>query len=183
MKIYTKTGDAGKTSLFGGKRVSKDNLRIEAYGTVDELNSLLGAALTEINDPEIASAVERIQNELFNVGADLATPISNDGKDSYIKRTVEEDILRLENDIDKFDSQLPELKSFILPGGSKGASLLQLARSVCRRAERTAVALGGQEEIGKFVIVYLNRLSDLLFILGRAENLFNGVPEPEWNSR
>jgi cob(I)alamin adenosyltransferase len=183
MKIYTKTGDSGQTSLFGGARVAKDNLRIEAYGTVDELNSLLGVALSEIKNQEICSVVKRIQNELFNVGADLATPIRDDGKDAYVKRTDNEDVERLENDIDKFDSSLPELKSFILPGGSKGASLLQLARSVCRRAERITVSLSDREKVGEFVVMYLNRLSDLLFILGRAENNFNGVSEPEWNSR
>ncbi|NOX17748.1 MAG: cob(I)yrinic acid a,c-diamide adenosyltransferase [Chlorobi bacterium] len=183
MKIYTKTGDTGETSLFGGKRVPKDNLRIEAYGTIDELNSLLGVSLTEIKNSEIISVVTRIQNELFNVGADLAAPIKNDEKKSFLKRTGKDDILRLENDIDKFNSALPELKKFILPGGSKGASLLQFARSVCRRAERIVVTLSDGENIGEFPVVYLNRLSDLLFILGRAENQFNRVPEPEWNSR
>ncbi len=183
MKIYTKTGDKGKTSLFGGERVLKNNIRIEAYGTVDELNSILGVALNEVKNPEIASVVLRIQNELFNVGADLATPFREDGKDSYIKRTDEIDIQRLEDDIDAFGESLPELKSFILPGGSKGASLLQFARSVCRRAERVTVSLSAQEAIGDFVVVYLNRLSDLLFVLSRAENHFNGVSEPEWNSR
>ena len=181
MKIYTKSGDSGETSLFGGQRVSKDNLRIETYGTIDELNAVLGLALTEISDEELADVLVSLQNDLFVVGADLATPISNNGKDSYITRIDNSFSERLEKLIDKYSDILPELRAFILPGGSKGAAWLHLARTVCRRAERKVVTLSSNVEIGSALVVYLNRLSDLLFVLARQANAVKNSPDIEWH--
>lgn len=182
MKIYTKTGDKGTTALFGGKRVEKDNLRIESYGTVDELNALIGTAVAEINDLELIEVLKNIQLDLFTLGSDLATPI--DTNISFtVPRIEEESVLRLEQEIDKFTNKLPELKNFILPGGSKGSSLLHLARTVCRRGERAVVELKRKEEIGENILVYLNRLSDLLFVLARYANLVVNTPDIEWKPR
>ena len=181
IKIYTKSGDSGETSLFGGQRVSKDNLRIETYGTIDELNAVLGLALTEISDEELADVLVSLQNDLFVVGADLATPISNNGKDSYITRIDNSFSERLEKLIDKYSDILPELRAFILPGGSKGAAWLHLARTVCRRAERKVVTLSSNVEIGSALVVYLNRLSDLLFVLARQANAVKNSPDIEWH--
>lgn len=180
MKIYTKTGDKGQTSLFGGQRVWKDDLRINAYGTVDELNSVLGVAVTEIQSEEIKNIVLSIQNDLFTLGSDLASPLEKEPKNFIIPRIEDRFALRLESIIDKYDSQLPALKNFILPGGSKGASILHLARSVCRRAEREVITLAQNVEIGSAIVVYLNRLSDLLFVLARFENKYNGKSETNW---
>ena len=180
MKIYTKTGDKGETSLFGGKRVWKDDLRINAYGTIDELNSGLGVAICEITCEEQKEVIRSIQNDLFTLGSDLATPFDKVSKNSVIPRVDEKFIVRLEELIDNYEKQLPELKNFILPGGSKGAALLQVARTVCRRAEREVTALSKQSDIGKQILIYLNRLSDLLFVLSRYENHINGTPEPTW---
>ena len=180
MKIYTKTGDNGETSLFGGKRVRKDNPRISAYGTVDELNAVLGIAVTEINDVELSSVLQSLQNELFVLGSDLATPADKGNKGFVIPRIVKENCEHLEILIDKYDAKLPELKNFILPGGSKGAANLHLARTVCRRAEREVVSLSKNEEINSEVEIYLNRLSDLLFVLARYQNLISGTADINW---
>ncbi len=180
MKIYTKTGDKGETSLFGGRRVGKDDLRIDAYGIVDELNSLLGVALTELKNGELKEVIKSIQNELFIVGADLATPFEEGNKFFIIIRVAPSFTIRLENLIDRFESDLPELKNFILPGGEKGAALLHFARTVCRRAERRVVALSKSEKINSEIEVYLNRLSDLLFVLARFENYSNGSSDIIW---
>ncbi len=180
MKIYTKTGDAGETSLFGGKRVTKDNSRIDAYGTIDELNALLGLSRTETNDKKLDKMIEEIQNGLFTAGADLATPFENERKGMNVPRINEEDIRLLEKYIDEIDALLPELKAFILPGGSRAASLLHLARTICRRGERKTVALSLNEDIGKFILIYLNRLSDLLFVLARYANFVENTPDVEW---
>lgn len=180
MKIYTKTGDRGETSLFGGDRVWKDDLRINAYGTVDELNSVLGMAISEIKLSELKTVIEGIQNDLFTLGSDLATPEGKGNKGFIIPRIDEKFIFKLEGWIDKFDSELPELKNFILPGGLKGAAYLHVARSVCRRAEREVVKLSRAADIGNFILVYLNRLSDLLFVLARYENYSNNSPELNW---
>ncbi|MDP2037370.1 MAG: cob(I)yrinic acid a,c-diamide adenosyltransferase [Ignavibacteria bacterium] len=180
MKIYTKTGDNGETSLFGGKRVRKDNPRISAYGTVDELNAVLGIVVTEVKDEELNSVLQSLQNELFVLGSDLATPADKGNKGFVIPRIVKENCVRLEMLIDKYDAKLPELKNFILPGGSKGAANLHLARTVCRRAEREVVSLSKNEEINSEVEIYLNRLSDLLFVLARYQNLISGTADINW---
>ena len=182
MKIYTKTGDKGTTSLFGGKRVEKDDLRLETYGTVDELNALIGAAVSEISDSELIEVLQNIQLDLFTLGSDLATP--EDNKITFsVPRVDESFVNKLEASIDKFTEKLPELKNFILPGGSKGSSLLHLARTVCRRGERAVATLQKKEKIGENILVYLNRLSDLLFVLARYANLVSNTPDIEWKPR
>ena len=180
MKIYTKTGDKGDTSLFGGNRVPKNNIRIEAYGTVDELNASLGLVVSETLSEEVAKSIKKIQNDLFIVGGDLATPLSE--LKVKIQRTTETMISFLENEIDLYDSKIEELKSFILPGGVKTSSLLHLSRTICRRAERRAVELANVEQINVEIVKYLNRLSDLLFIFARFENFNNNVPDIEWET-
>lgn len=179
MKIYTKTGDGGQTSLFGGKRVAKDDLRIEAYGTVDELNSVLGLVASFSVWTEIKRIVYELQKDLFRVGADLATPMEK-GETSKIKRTDEEMVLKLEKEIDRVDKLIPELKNFILPGGNDAAAFLHFGRTVCRRAERRVVSLNEIEKVNEKVKVYLNRLSDFLFVLSRYENYLSGNLEVEW---
>ena len=178
MKIYTKTGDKGDTSLFGGQRVPKDALRIEAYGTVDELNSLLGVALADNAEPLVDKVLGHVQRELFDLGADLATPRSNDRK--QIKRIEPRDAHALEKYIDNLETHLRPLRAFILPGGSPVAAWLHYARTVCRRAERAVVRLSRNEDIGEGITVYLNRLSDLLFVLARYANHAAGVAETKW---
>ena len=181
MKIYTKTGDKGETSLFGGERVWKDNLRIECYGTVDELNAVLGLVLTEIKNTEIIDVLNKIQNDLFILGSDLATPKKESGNQPKVPRVSFKHSETLEKQIDFFDSRLPELRNFILPGGSKGASMLHLARTVCRRAERLVVNLTNEEKLSQEIVVYLNRLSDLLFVLSRFENFSSSIKDICWN--
>jgi cob(I)alamin adenosyltransferase len=178
MKIYTKTGDDGTTSLFSGGRVSKTHLRVEAYGTVDELNSILGVARAHQPDAHTDAWLAQVQRQLFNLGADLATPL--DAKSDWVVRMDAETVLWLENAIDEMTAQLPELKHFILPGGSAAAAQLHVARTVCRRAERLIVGLQTQEPIGDHVLNYLNRLSDFLFTLARWENMQAGIPEDKW---
>lgn len=180
MKIYTKTGDTGETSLFGGARVRKNSLRIESYGTVDELNAVLGIALTYVDNPEIKVILVRLQNELFTLGSDLAAPLDKGNKGFVIPRVEEDMITTLERDIDDLTDKLPELRNFILPGGRRGASYLHFARTVCRRAERAVTALAEQDDIGGYIIKYINRLSDLLFVLARYENHVNGTPDIAW---
>ncbi|MBS3945580.1 MAG: cob(I)yrinic acid a,c-diamide adenosyltransferase [Melioribacter sp.] len=180
MKIYTKTGDKGETSLFGGQRVWKDDLRISAYGTVDELNSVLGVAVNEITDKELLEAINSIQNDLFTLGSDLASPLEKENKAFTIPRVNSLFVERLEKLIDNYDSKLPPLKNFIIPGGTKGAGLLHLARTVCRRAEREVTSLAKVESITEEIKIYLNRLSDLLFVLARFENFSSNHPDIEW---
>jgi cob(I)alamin adenosyltransferase len=177
-KIYTRTGDKGDTSLFGGQRVPKDALRIEAYGTVDELNSVLGIVRADSEDPRIHRVLTQIQHDLFAVGADLATPRSVERKD--VRRVEPKDCHALERTIDDLEARLKPLRSFILPGGSPIAARLHFARTVCRRAERCVVRLSRHEDIGEGMTMYLNRLSDLLFILARYANLEAKVPEVKW---
>ncbi len=179
MKIYTKTGDAGETGLFGGPRVRKDDLRIEAYGTVDELNAFLGLARCEPLPTEIAATIERVQHELFAVGAELATPDPGKHGTSLIQETH---IAALEREIDALETKLPPLTQFILPGGNRGASLLHVARAVCRRAERHLVTLTSSADanISQRMVKYLNRLGDYLFVAARAANCLAGVPEFPW---
>ncbi len=178
MKIYTKTGDSGETALFGGQRVAKDAQRIEAYGAVDELNAFLGLAVRHCTSPDLKSRLLRVQGELFQVGADLATPL--DAKTSYITRLDADPARRLEAEIDEWQELLPPLTSFILQGGSQPGAALHIARTVCRRAERRTVSLARAEPINEAVIVYLNRLSDWLFVLARLVNHRQNVPETPW---
>jgi cob(I)alamin adenosyltransferase len=180
MKIYTKTGDKGETGLFGGERVSKHSTRLDAYGTIDELNSFIGLAITEIKNNEIKNILIALQNKLFVVGSDLATPETNKNKKLNIVRTPDLFIEETEKEIDRFDSQLDELKNFILPGGSKGASLLHICRTIARRAEREIVALKNTEDIGNNIVIFLNRLSDLFFVLSRFENKYSNIPDTKW---
>jgi len=181
MKIYTKTGDNGETGLFGGERVSKDSLRIETYGTIDELNSFLGLAIIEVAEPSIKNILQNIQTQLFTVGADLSTPETEKNKKLKITRTPKEFYLNAEKIIDEYESKLDELKNFILPGGSKGAALLHVCRTIIRRAERKVVALDNKVKIGKNIIIFLNRLSDLFFVLARYENKVSNIPDIKWN--
>ena len=176
MKIYTKTGDDGKTSLFDNSRVWKSNQRIMSYGSVDELNSTLGVAISMDLDPQIKEILIKIQNDLFVVGSDLANPDMTNTK----IRTTESMITSLENYIDEFESELSDLTSFILPGGTLASSILHLSRTVSRRAETYVVALSLDEEINKIAGIYLNRLSDLLFVLARALNKRRGTDDIIW---
>jgi cob(I)alamin adenosyltransferase len=180
MKIYTRSGDKGQTGLFGGERVSKSHIRLHAYGTVDELNAILGIAVAHGLEPGIHQAVVRIQHELFAVGADLATPL--DVKTDWITRVSDEMVARLEMEIDEWDGALPPLKNFILPGGSLGGAYLHQARVVCRRAERWVVSLQDAEVGNPAVLRYLNRLSDWLFVAARKENMSDNQPELVWKS-
>ena len=176
MKIYTKTGDEGKTSLFDNSRVWKSDQRIMSYGAIDELNSSLGVALSMEVDPEIKNILIQLQNDLFIVGSDLANPDMSDNK----IRTTNEMIIFLEQKIDLLEPQLEPLTSFILPGGSLLASILHLSRTISRRAETHVIALSQNEEINKNAAVYLNRLSDLMFILARAINQRKNIPDIVW---
>ncbi len=181
MKIYTKTGDNGETALFGGGRVSKDQIRIEAYGTVDELNALIGTARAFNENDEIDSLLGEVQDTLFVLGADLATPTGI--PNVSVKRISAADAAALENHIDELEERLEPLRSFVLPGGSKSAALLHQARTVCRRAERRVVTLRKSEKISEDTLVYLNRLSDYLFMLARYANKAGNVPEIPWRTR
>lgn len=179
MKIYTKTGDKGETGLFNGERVPKSALRVEAYGTVDELNSIIGLARA-FDPPEMLDdALKAIINMLFQVGTDLATPIEPPPK-FEVNRVDNEMYEYLEKLIDTYDARLPKLKNFILPGGSKPAAFLHQGRTVCRRAERLVVKLAENEPIGENLVVFLNRLSDFLFTAARFANYLEGVNDIEW---
>ncbi len=179
MKIYTKTGDTGQTGLFGGGRVSKDSLRVHAYGSVDELNAVLGVARAIGMNATLDTLLARIQNELFVLGADLATP----GAANYIPRVDSDYVTRLEQEIDQFEAELEPLKQFILPGGTPEAAQLHLARTVCRRAERQVVSLQATEEaLNSITLLYLNRLSDWLFVLARLANARSGVADVPWHN-
>lgn len=180
MKIYTKTGDKGETGLFGGERVSKNSLRIEAYGTIDELNAFIGLAIIEVSDNSVKDLLQKIQNWLFSIGADLATPDNEKTKKLNVFRTTEEYYLYIEKEIDNYESKLDELRNFILPGGTKGAALLHICRTITRRAERMVVALNSTVKIGNNIIIFLNRLSDLFFVLARFDNAVTGTPDIEW---
>jgi cob(I)alamin adenosyltransferase len=180
MKIYTKGGDKGETGLHGGLRVSKDIERIEAYGTIDELNSFIGLAATEINNQKVKTVLNKIQNYLFVLGADLSSPEIEENKKKNIPRINEEHCHDLEKEIDYFDSLNDELRNFILPGGDKGAALLHICRTICRRGERRVVTLNKEEKIGNNIIIFLNRLSDLFFVLARYQNKISGVPDIKW---
>jgi cob(I)alamin adenosyltransferase len=183
MKIYTKTGDGGETGLFGGERVSKNSQRINAYGTIDELNAYIGLAITEVKDEKVKTDLQKIQEQLFTVGTDLATPNNEETKKLKIDRTPSSFYEEIEKLIDDYDSKLDELKNFILPGGSKCAALLHICRTICRRAEREVVSLSDAVKIENNIIILLNRLSDLLFVLSRFENKVSNHPDIIWNPK
>lgn len=180
-RIYTRTGDTGETGLFGGGRVRKDDPRVEAYGAIDELNACLGVAASAVGDTEVLALLQRIQNELFVVGAELATPDPEAVKKA-IARVGAEEIAAMERAIDRIDEEVAPLRHFVLPGGAPGAAQLHLARTVCRRAERRVVAFAAEGSVRVEIVTYLNRLSDLLFALARLVNHRAGVEEPIWKA-
>lgn len=181
-RVYTRTGDDGTTGLGGGQRVPKDSIRIETYGTVDELSSEIGAAIAQGLHPRLGETLARIQNELFNVGSDLCI-LEEDKAKMPVPVVEERHVDALERLMDELSKELSPLENFILPGGTPGAAQLHVARTVCRRAERLAVSLAREEAVGPFVIRYLNRLSDTLFVMARYENLKRGIPDVLWDSR
>ena len=182
MKIYTKTGDEGETGLFGGARISKAASRVEAYGDVDELNSTIGWTRVEVSDPDLDALLNQIQNDLFEVGAELGSTAERKEK-SAMALIDEAQVEVLERAIDRYEEGPPPLTSFVLPGGSESAARFHLARCVCRRAERAVVALGSQETVRGEVFRYLNRLSDLLFTLARHANHVAGVEDIPWKGQ
>lgn len=175
-RIYTGGGDAGETSLGDGSRVSKLDSRIAAFGAVDELNSWLGLVLAAGCPEELRPVLERVQNELFDLGADLSVPLEHEDR----LRVTPAQVGTLERDCDRFNAELPELRSFVLPGGGEVAARLHMARTICRRAEREALVASGEHDVNPLALVYLNRLSDLLFILARSANAAEGLGEPLW---
>jgi cob(I)alamin adenosyltransferase len=179
-KIYTKTGDKGDTSLFGGKRLPKSHIRIESYGTVDELNSYIGLVRDVLENEIIRAVLKEIQDRLFTIGSNLA---SDPNKNMITPDVIETDVELLEKEIDRMNENLPDLKTFILPGGHQHVSFCHLARCVCRRAERLVVALNMDEKVEPIIIHYLNRLSDYLFVLSRQIGHDLGVEEIPWKPR
>jgi len=184
-RVYTRGGDKGQTSLIGGERVSKASLRLDCYGTVDELNAVCGlvaqALATSQAGEFLVSVIRRVQNELFNLGAELATADAETR--AKLPRIEQRHIDALERDIDAVNDDLPALKSFVLPGGGWPSSYFHLARTVCRRCERLVVELAASEDVGDLGVMYLNRLSDACFVWGRWCALKDGEPEPLWDSR
>lgn len=181
MKIYTKTGDSGRTSLFGGERVPKSHHRIDAYGTIDELNAFLGLLRDQETNKQVQPALINIQSKLFTIGAILATEPGN--TKVKIPLMSEEDVIFLEKEIDRMDDALPPIRNFVLPGGHKSVSIGHLARTVCRRAERLVIGLDSLEKVDPLVIKYLNRLSDYLFVLSRKMAHDLGIEEIPWKSQ
>jgi cob(I)alamin adenosyltransferase len=175
-RIYTRGGDAGETSLGDGGRVSKLDARIAAFGTADELNAAVGVVVAAECPEPIREVLARVQNELFDLGADLAVPMEHESR----LRVTQAQVEALERDCDVFNEELPDLKSFVLPGGSEVAARLHVARTICRRAEREALIASGTHSVNPVALTYLNRLSDLLFILARAANAADGFEEPLW---
>jgi cob(I)alamin adenosyltransferase len=182
MKIYTKTGDDGETGLFGGERVKKNDPQVDAYGSVDETNALLGVARAAGLSASLDALLERIQAQLFVLGAELATPASHRPR-LKLPLLDNSDVQQLEQAIDRLEADLPALQTFVLPAGSPGAAALHHARTVCRRAERAVVGVQGSAELRPELIVYLNRLSDLLFVMARHQNQSAGVPDVAWAPR
>ena len=178
-KIYTRRGDDGSTGLFGGPRVRKHDLRVSAYGDVDELNSALGVAREELPEGDLRSLLDSLQSELFTLGAELATPDAG-AAPKEVPRITAQHVERLEREIDRLTGELPPMKNFILPGGSRAGAALHLCRTVCRRAERKAVELAESAPVPADAMSYLNRLSDLLFVMARAANLRAGGREIPW---
>ncbi len=184
MKIYTRTGDAGETALFGAGRVRKDHVRVRAMGEVDELNASIGWALTQIGVDKSRERLQPLQHELFSIGAELATPPPEAGRTRPETPDIDvTSIERMERWIDEMTAELPELRAFVLPGGTPGAAALHMARTVCRRAERGVVELAASDPVRKEILTYLNRLSDLLFTLARLENLRLGSGDVQWVKR
>ena len=181
MSIYTKFGDKGKTSLFAGKIVSKASLRVNTYGTLDELNSYIGLVLAKIQDKKLQKALTIVQNDLFQVGAYLANPSKENNK--ALEKHLEEQVLVFEKEIDGLTKNLPPLKNFILPGGGEAGAMLHFARTLVRRAERRIVELSEKETLSKEILIYMNRLSDLLFMYARFINKKQKVKEVIWSSR
>lgn len=181
-KVYTRTGDDGTTGLGGGQRVSKDSARLHAYGTVDELNAVIGVALSAALEPRIADKLTRIQNELFHLGSDLCV-LEEDKATMPVPSIEERHVLGLEAVMDELSTAVEPLENFVLPGGTVGAAQLHVARTVCRRAERYLVTLAVNEPVGTFTVRYLNRLSDALFVMARYENAKKGVADVLWDSR
>lgn len=182
MKIYTKTGDKGETGLFNGERVPKSSLRVNVYGTVDELNTVIGLGRA-FDPPEmLEDGLKQISAMLFSLGTDLASPLDPPPKFEVI-RITEENYKYLEELIDIYEERLPKLKNFILPGGSKVAAFLHNGRTVCRRAERLAVELAAAEPVNESAIIFLNRLSDYLFVAARLANYLEGVKDIEWRTK
>jgi cob(I)alamin adenosyltransferase len=180
MKIYTKTGDKGTTALFGGTRVNKDHVQIEAYGTVDELNSQLGLLISQISEQDILEVLMPIQSILFDLGSHLAS----DGKsDDYLPILSDDLALTLENEIDRHSLELPQLKNFVMPGGNQRIAISHICRTVCRRAERRVISLTEHKEIPQIIIIYLNRLSDYFFSLSRYLCVLDNVDEVKWNPK
>ena len=175
MKIYTRTGDAGETSLIGGSRISKTNPRIDAYGTVDELNAFIGLARVTLEEPTLDGQLDRIQADLFEIGAELASV----GDEKPFSGVGHERITALELAIDTMDKELDPLRNFILPGGCQAAATLHVARTICRRAERKVIHL--RNEVSVTTVVYLNRLSDLLFVAARWANQSQNIGDRPWN--
>lgn len=181
-RIYTKTGDTGDTALFGGGRTRKSAPRVAAYGEVDELNAVLGAAALRVTDGWIRWRLQLVQADLFAIGAHLATPPAREGRRTpQLPPLPEERAAEMERWMDEASAALPELRSFILPGGGEGGAALHVARTVCRRAERSVVALAGSDVVPPPILIYLNRLSDFLFVAARRENALAGVPERPWS--
>jgi len=178
MKIYTRTGDQGMTGLWGGLRVRKDAVRVDVYGTVDECNAAIGTARAAGVDADLDGTLAQLQNLLFVLGADLATP----GEATNIPRVIPDDVATLEQLIDRHEAELTPLRQFILPGGAMAAAQLHLARTICRRAERLAVTLDAVEPLGPAVLVVLNRISDLLFVLARVANARAGRADVPWQN-
>lgn len=178
--LYTRTGDDGTTALFGGRRVKKDAPRVEAYGAVDELNSAIGVAVSVMRRRRLVKALQEIQNELFNIGSELASAGARRADVAALFTDAKKKVASLETLTDEYDAKLPVLRTFILPGGSQAGALLHLCRTVCRRAERAVVTLGRKEKVRPEIGAYLNRLSDLLFALARYENRAAKKPESSW---
>lgn len=180
-KIYTRTGDSGDTGLFGGGRAPKSDARVDAYGEVDELNAVLGWVVLRVTDGWIRWRLQVVQADLFAIGAHLATPPAREGRRvPQLPPLPEERPAEMERWMDEASAMLPELRSFVLPGGSEGGAALHLARTVCRRAERRVVALAAGDVVDAPILVYLNRLSDFLFVAARRENMLAGVAERPW---
>lgn len=182
-KLYTRHGDKGETSLFGGERVPKDSLRVEAYGQLDHLSATIGLLVVSLSDDEVAGELRQVQNDLFDLGAELATPPDSRLEYKLPQLIGEADWRRLEGLLDAYDAQVPPLRTFVLPGGHETAARAHLARTTCRTAERAVVRLAHEEEVRADVLTYLNRLSDFLFVCARLLNHRAGVDEVTWHPR
>ncbi len=183
MKIYTRRGDSGETDLFGGARVRKEHARVEAYGQVDELNAFVGAAIAASDQKDLIDFGRRIQSTLFDLGSFLATPDAAHREKAKIPEVTDADVEALETEIDRLEGDLEPLTTFILPGGTTAAAAFHVARTVCRRAERSAVRLDARHPLGGLALRYLNRLSDLLFVVARTENKRAAVEDVPWSRR